>query len=378
VKIGLDLSILERPCPTGVERAWRCTVEALLRRKGDERWVLYSRGPVDLGVPLPARAQEVVLGGPERPSVWREMRLAPALRQDGVDLLHSPVAAIPLRTSVPRSATVHEIPWIRNPGIEGLGREAVHRIRVRVAAATAALLVVPSEATRADLASLHPAAADRIRVVPHGVDPLFLAPPPAADDAPRLRRLGLAGARWIAAVGAGRPRKDLPALFRAYALYRERGGDRLLAVTGPGRPPGGPPRGTLWLGFLEDADLVAVLRGADALAYHTRNEGFGLPLLEAMALGVPVVAARAGAVPETAGDAALLLPPGDTGAWADAFLRVTSDPATRERLRTAGSERVGRFSFAAAAESLVAAFGEAVAAAKAKRMAAAPPSSKEA
>jgi glycosyltransferase involved in cell wall biosynthesis len=375
LKIGLDLSILEGPCPTGVERAWRCTVQALLRGRGDARFVLYSRAPVDLGRPLPPTAQAVALGGWERPSLWRETKLAPALKQDSVDILHSPVAAIPLRTAVPRAATVHEIPWLRHPGIEGKGREAVHRIRVRVAAFTAAALVVPSEATAKDLASIHPDAKERIRVVHHGVDPLFLAPPPVEEDAPRLERLGLAGAKWIVAVGAGRPRKDLPALLRAYALYRERGGDRLLAVTGPGRPPGGPPGGTTWLGFLEDADLVAVLRGADALAYHSRNEGFGLPLLEAMALGVPVVAARAGAVPEVAGDAALLLTPGETEAWADGLRRAAEDAALRASLRAAGAERVKRFSFDAAAAGLLAAWEEAVAAARRKRTTDAAPSS---
>ena len=183
MKIGLELHILEGPCPTGVERAWRGLVHALLRRQDAGRLVLYTRDPLDLGVPLPHHAQPVALGGKERTSLWRETRLAPALRQDGVDLLHSPVAAIPLRTQVPRVATVHEVPWIRHPGVEGRGREIAHRLRVRAAASVAAAIVVPSESTQADLAAQHPGCAARIRVVPHGVDPLFLQPPPADGDA---------------------------------------------------------------------------------------------------------------------------------------------------------------------------------------------------
>ncbi|MCK6480665.1 MAG: glycosyltransferase family 4 protein [Planctomycetes bacterium] len=359
MKIGLDLDILERGFPTGVERAWRCLVRALLQREDGVRYVLYSRDPLDLGAPLPKTAQPVALGGKERTSLWRETRLAPALRQDGVDLLHSPVAAIPLRTQVPRVATVHEIPWLRHPGIEGAGREIVHRLRVRAAAAFAAAVVVPSEATRRDLASLHPGVAERTRVVPHGVDPLFLAAA-AEGGEPDAGRLGTGGRPFLLAVGAGRPRKGPDTLLAAYARYREAGGDRDLVVTGPGKPPPGPPPGVRWVGWIEDPLLLAAYRGADALVYHSLNEGFGLPLLEAMATGTPVVAAAAGSVPEVAGEAALLVPPGDEAALAASLAAVTGDAALRERLRAAGRARAGEFPWARAAERVVEVWREVV------------------
>lgn len=364
MKIGLDLHILEAPCPTGVERAWRCLVLALLRREDAGRLVLYSQGEVDLGVPLPPRAQPVPLGGKERTSLWRELRLAPALRQDAVDLLHSPVAAIPLRTPVPRVATVHEVPWLRHPGIEGRGREIAHRLRVRAAAAFAAAIVVPSEATRRDLAEQHPDVAGRIRVVPHGVDPLFLAPPGTEGDAAGIRRLGLEGRRFLLAVGSARPRKGVETLLEAFAAYREAGGDRLLVVTGPGRAPASPPAGVRWLGWVEDSLLLAAYRGADALVYHSLNEGFGLPPLEAMALGLPVVAAAAAAVPEVTGDAALLVPPGDAAALAAALRRVVEDGALRETLVRAGRARAAEFSWDRAAERTLEVWREVVAEAR--------------
>ena len=349
-----------------MERAWKCLVLALLGREDAGRVVLYSQGPLDLGVPLPAGVQPVPLGGKEPPGLWREMRLAPALKQDGVDLLHVPVAAIPLRTSVPRVATVHEIPWIRHPAVEGRGREIAHRLRVRAAAAFAAAVVVPSESTRADLLSLHPSAAEKVKVVPHGVDPLFLRPPPREGDRQVLGRLGLRGHYYFLAVGAGRPRKGPDTLIEAYAAYRAAGGDDLLAVAGPGRPPPGPPPGVRWLGWVDDAALVALYRGADALVYHTLNEGFGLPLLEAMALGVPVVAAAAGSVPEVAGDAALLVPPGNAVALADALMRICSDEALEERLRNEGPARAAGFSWDRAAGSVVALWREVLERARAK------------
>jgi glycosyltransferase involved in cell wall biosynthesis len=375
VKVGLDLQILEQPCPTGVERAWKCLVLALLARPDAGRLVLYSQEPVDLGVPLPATAQAVPLGGKDRASLWREMRLAPALRQDGLDLLHSPVAAIPLRTSVPRVATVHEVPWIRHPGIEGHGREIAHRLRVRAAATFAAAVVVPSESTRTDLLSIHPAAGEKVHVVPHGVDPIFRAAPAPGGDGPALRRTGLAGERFLLAVGAGRPRKGPDTLLEAYAAYRAAGGDRLLAVTGPGRPPAGPPPGVRWLGWVDDALLVALYRAADALVYHSLNEGFGLPPVEAMALGLPVVAAAAGSVPEVVGEAALLVPPGDAAALATALRRVSEDAQLRGRLRRDGTARAAELTWERAADRVLEVWRRAIEGARAK---AAAPSSKRA
>jgi glycosyltransferase involved in cell wall biosynthesis len=348
VKVGLDLQILERPCPTGVERAWKCLVLALLKRPDAGRLVLYSQGPLDLGVALPPGTQRVPLGGKERPSLWRELRLGPALRQDGVDLLHSPVAAIPLRTTVPRVATVHEVPWIRHPGIEGTGREIAHRLRVRAAASLAAAIVVPSASTRDDLLSIHPGAETKVRVVPHGIDPAFRGPAPAGGDGAVLGRLGLGGVRYFLAVGAGRPRKGPDTLLEAFAAYRAAGGDRELAVTGPGRPPEGPPPGVRWLGWIEDAALAAAYRGADALVYHSFNEGFGLPLLEAMA----------GSVPEVAGPAAHLVPPGDAAALAEALKRVAEDRVLRARLQSAGERRASEFSWEMSASRVLEVWAE--------------------
>jgi glycosyltransferase involved in cell wall biosynthesis len=369
VKVGLDLHILEPPCPTGVERAWKCLVLALLARPEAGRLVLYSQGPLDLGVPLPPTAQPVILGGKERPSVWRELRLGPALKQDGVDLLHSPVAAIPLRTGVPRVATVHEIPWLRHPGIEGPGREIAHRLRVRAAAAFAATVVVPSESTRRDLLAIHPATEEKVRVVPHGVDPRF-RPGAPGDDAPALERAGLAGKPYFLAPGAGRPRKGPDTLLEAYAAYRAAGGERILAVTGPGKPPAGPPPGVRWLGWVDDAVLVSLYRRADALVYHSFNEGFGLPPLEAMALGVPVVAASAGSVPEVTGDAALLVPPGDAAALAAALKSASEDHGLRARLAKAGPVRAAGFTWERAAESMVAVWRDTIERARTKGAAA--------
>jgi glycosyltransferase involved in cell wall biosynthesis len=358
VKVGLDLTVLELPCPTGVERAWRSLAVELANRRGREKFVLYSRGPLDLGVERHRRIQYVDLGGREPLSLWREKRLVKALDQDGIDILHAPFAAMPLRARVPCVVTVHELPWVRHPGCEGRGREMAHRIRVRVAAAKAARIVVPSESTREDLVALHPDCEPRVRVVPHGIDPVFTEPPSSDQDDERLAHFGLSDRRWMVAAGGARPRKDLPGLLDAFACYREAGGDRTLVLTGPGKPPAGPPPGVKWLGYVEDVDLVALLRGADALVYHSLNEGFGLPPLEAMSLGTPVLATDTGSVGATCGDAALLVPAGDAGALAEGMGEVTTDEAVRERLAAAGREWSAGFTMEKAADAVLEAWRE--------------------
>jgi glycosyltransferase involved in cell wall biosynthesis len=112
---------------------------------------------------------------------------------------------------------------------------------------------------------------------------------------------------------------------------------------------GGAPDAVILLGAVEEELLHALYRAAAALVYPSRYEGFGLPLLEAMASGTPVVASRAASIPEVVGEAGLLLAPDDAGAWSEAIQRVTTDGALRERLRAAGLARAGLFTWASAA-----------------------------
>ena len=159
------------------------------------------------------------------------------------------------------------------------------------------------------------------------------------------------------------PRKDLPTLVRAFAELARDHGDLELVVAGPdgwGAPAfaaavaaSGAARRIVRVGYLKATERQALLRGATALAFPSLYEGFGFPPLEAMALGVPVVATAAGAVPEVVGDAAELVPPGDAAALAAALGSVIGDSAVRARLVEAGHARAAAFTWAAAAASMV-------------------------
>jgi glycosyltransferase involved in cell wall biosynthesis len=349
-RIAVDVSILEEPRWTGVERSAAGLVAALGTADGDEV-LLYSRRPVRFRFPLGERLVPRPIGGPTPFAIWRETALVRALARDGVSLLHSPVAAIPLLTRVPRSATVHEMPWLRHPGIEGRFREARFRLRIRAAARAAALLVAPSETVARDLLSFCPAAEGKTAILPFGVEEFFR---PLAGEGWReetRRRMALPAGPMVLFVGRARRKKNLPVLVDAVTrLRRAMCPAPSLVLAGVTRRDVPPGPGVWPLGFVSDGDLVRLYNLASVLAYPSLSEGFGFPPLEAMACGTPVVATSAGAVPEVAGDAALLVDPGSPADLAAAIRSAIEDAPLRDRLTERGSTRVRSYRWPAVGE----------------------------
>jgi glycosyltransferase involved in cell wall biosynthesis len=235
-----------------------------------------------------------------------------------------------------------------------------------------AAVIVPSSSARAELLERHRLDKGHVHVIPHGADP-FDAPAP--DEVERVRgRFGIGGP-FALFVGGIEPRKNLAALVEAFA----HGGDaqHWLVIAGGRTPwaPGGTQalrgqvealpeqvrRRVVLTGYVSEQDKRALLAGATLLAYPSRYEGFGFPVLEGFAAGVPVLASSAASLPEVAGDAALLVDPNDVDAIGDGLVRLFGDATLRERLVTAGRARLGMFSWeraaAATAEVLGAAAG---------------------
>ena len=347
-RISVEVSILESPRWTGVERGAAGLVRALGAIPGADEVHLYSRRPVDWPFPLTDRLAPRPIGGPRHTALWRELALAPRLARDGIAAHFSPVAALPLLTRVPRVATVHEMPWLRHPGIEGRFREAIYRARIRTAARVAAHIVVPSETVAADLLGLAPWAAGRVSVLPFGIEETFR---PIADDGWRAierRRLGVEDGPLVLFVGKPRRRKNLPVLFDALARLRDvmRPAPSLLlaGVTASevARAPGVHP-----LGHVTDEVLVRLYNLAAVLAVPSLSEGFGFPPLEAMACGTPVVAARAGSLPEVVRNAAMLVDPTSARELSDALRATIEDGALRSRLSRRGHDRARDFTWTA-------------------------------
>ncbi len=252
--------------------------------------------------------------------------------------------------------TVHDaVPWTHPETLTPRGA-AWHRDIIGRAARRADAIVVPSLAVADDLSGIFPGAANRIHVVGHGVSEL----PPPGDAAERRTRLGLPD-RYVLSIATLEPRKGLDVLVRAMALPAA--GQTDLVVVGPpgwgsvdiaavAANSGLAPERVHVTGRLDDADLAAVLAAATVLAAPSRSEGFGLPVLEAMAAGVPVVCSDAPALVELAGGAALVVAREDPGALAEALAHLLADESAAQQLARRGILRSRDFSWAAAAERL--------------------------
>ena len=310
---------------------------------------------VELAHP-PGRGGRVVRGL-DRETRWFWLGLPRAVRRARVDLLHLPVALGPWRAPAPLVVTVHDVLALEHPSWFSRANALQQRLAVARLARAARRILVPSQWTAQRLVSLAGAPRERISVIPWGVDERFT---PGDADENVLRRHAIDGP-YVVAVGTLQPRKGLGELADAFAGLDT--GHRLVVVGARGwhdealveRLRG---RATV-TGRVSDEELVALLRGADALAHASAHEGFGFPPLEAMACGTPVVALRASSVTELVGDAGELGEPVPGGLRAP-LERVLGDPARRAELRAHGLQRAAEFTWARCAEATVRAYEEAL------------------
>jgi glycosyltransferase involved in cell wall biosynthesis len=293
---------------------------------------------------------------PVRGLRWQEGRLPAAARRDSLDVFFAPAYSCPLSLTLPRVTTVHDMSFFSIPDdfglVDGMRRRALVSASIRVSLRILAV----SDFTRREIAARFPAAARRIVVTPHGADDDLAAPP--SRDAARAR-LALRGP-MVLTVGTILNRRCLPVLFHAAARLRRSWPDLTLEVVGENRThphldlPSLARRTGLGdrarvSGFVGEAALADRYAAADAFVLLSEYEGFGLPALEAMARGVPVVTSTSPALGEVFREAALLVDPRDAPAAAAALDRILSDPALRADLVARGRALAARHSWAACA-----------------------------
>lgn len=275
-----------------------------------------------------------------RDAVWYPFALG---RTRGADVLHCPTYRGPLRPASPLVVTVHDLAVFRHPeAFNRWTRTYSPQLVPRVLAAARRVIAV-SEFTRRELVELLRVPGEKIRVVPNGVDDQFTPDGAAADG------------DYVLAVGTLEPRKNLARLVEA---VRRNGIElRVVGARGWGNVELGGD-GVHWLGEVTDAELARQYRGARCVAYPSLYEGFGIPVLEAMACGAPVVTSRATAMEEVADGAAVLVDPNDPAELAAGIERAVAD---REELVARGLERARAFRWDAVADATVDVYREAAA-----------------
>jgi glycosyltransferase involved in cell wall biosynthesis len=281
---------------------------------------------------------------------WEQAWLPAAAR--GSRLILSPANLAPV-TSRRNAVVIHDVAPLREREWYGSFYSRYHRLLLRTLARRARLIITVSEFSRRELVELTDAPAERVRVVPPGVDERFS---PGADPEPVRALYGLEQP-YVLAVGSDTRRKNLAALEPAAALLAAEGIELAAAGSGRSYMRGEQAAGLRRIGYVEEADLPGLYAGALALAMPSLYEGFGLPCLEAMASGVPVVASNISALPETCGGAAVLVDPHDPAEFAPALLAAAGD----RELRKAGLEWAARFTWERTTELTDAALATALA-----------------
>jgi glycosyltransferase involved in cell wall biosynthesis len=331
---------------------------------GDEL-VVVSNKPIDTQAPLPSHVR--VHDGHRFPIRigWMQLRAASALDALRPDVAHFTNGMIPIGTPVATVVTVHDMSLRLYPGCHPVRRLLLNRPLMHLAIRQASSIVTVSNSARRDLLRLHGVAPDRVAVVHEAASPAFR---PIVDRA----RLEDVRARYklprqfMLYVGTIEPRKNLTRLMTAFAAARKAGIPHHLVCVGPygwssrdlaGRIDRLGIEGAVhFTGYVPFEDLPAIYNLGEFFAFPSLYEGFGLPVVEAMACGIPVLTSTTSSLGEIAGDAAVTIDPLDTDAMTDAIVRLATDADLRRDVAERGVRRARSFSWEQTARDMLAVY----------------------
>jgi glycosyltransferase involved in cell wall biosynthesis len=366
MRIALDARTATAP-KTGDRTYCLNLIRALSAVNGENEYLLCTAAAAPtLTDGLGARFK--VMPIPASPAwTWTPVHFPMALRRMEAALAHvqyfiPPIAPCPVIT------TIHDVSFRRHPGWFPPKHRALLNLLIPAAARGATRVIVGSGHARDELIHFYDLPPEKIAVTPYAADPLFRPMPIDEAKAAVRERFGVRGA-YLLAVGVLQPRKNLPRLVRAFARIVAQFPHRLLLVGKEGwaadelrsalAAPGLAER-VHFTGYVADADLPVLYAAADLFVYPSLYEGFGLPTLEAMACGTPVLTSTTSSLPEVVGDAAVMVDPTDEAAIARSMADLLGSPAWREELRGRGVARAKLFSWEETARQTLAVYREAV------------------
>jgi glycosyltransferase involved in cell wall biosynthesis len=357
MRIGIDATALP-PQPVGAGNYMIQLIRALVAAGTEQQLVIFAQakgqGLIDLPPGSPVEWQIVDDSSPGRRFIWEQAVLPNLVRKAKIDLLHSLHYTKPWRLPCSSVVTFHDMTYYLYPEFHARSRRVIFPTAMRVSSRQADAILTVSESTRNDVIRLLNVDPEKIFTTQLGVDQKFRVILDA-DAKDRVASHYDLPAKFILYLGTIEPRKNIPQLIRSYASLVESGTEHQLVLAGKfgwmyeevldlvkqldleGR--------IQFTGYIAQEDIPLLFNLASLFVYPTVYEGFGLPVLEAMACGVPVITSDIASLPEIVGEAGLLIQPGDLNALSDAIKKVLGDPAYRDKLIREGLIRAKLFSW---------------------------------
>lgn len=362
--IGLDGSRIAKPHYTGTEHYSHAIFEAIFRIAPHHKYTIYA--PAESTKPLNTGTANVTWKIIPFPRLWTQVRLSLEMMNaaEQPDVLFIPSHTIPLVHPKATVTTVHDLGFKHFPQYYGAVERLYQNFGLSRAVTGSSHIIAISEATKRDLIKFTHYPADKISVIYHGVDREHFRPPSVGEKAPKLQQ---AHQPYLYSIGRLEAKKNTPELIRAFRTLKEKHGvpHKLVLAGKPGQHgydqveavlkelPESIRRDVILLGYVSDVDHATWLRFADCFVFPSGFEGFGMPVLEAMASDVPVVASNASSLPEVVGEAGILVNQTRSDAIAEGILAVIASDTEARRLIKLGRDRLKLFSWERAASATI-------------------------